>query len=108
MGYSTESDSGYGFDLGDILTYGYGQGAVWTSTLAEYADPEVFEDFIAKEYPKLQVKSGGDSTIEALIHVVAKAPGQEPDAETLAELQAFSERFNLAMTPVWHEWSVRL
>lgn len=110
MGYSTDVMHGFGFALGDRMTYGHDQGPVWITTLKDYAGDEEIENLIAAEYDKLRVELGGDLTFEGHVYVIAAeplAPADKPNDETFAQLQAFAERFDLAMTPVWHEWTVR-
>ena len=108
MDYDIERDEGYGFDLGDIYTYGYGQGPVWSTTLRDYSS--LFEDFealIQKDYDLLEAKLGGDSTIEGLVHLVARGAGRNPSPEALAQLQKFAEEYSLEDEHAWMEWENR-
>jgi hypothetical protein len=110
MGYGNDIYDGFGFALGDLSEWGYGQGEVWTTTLKDYAEDTQFEDLIEADYPLLEVAIGGDLTIEAIIYLI---DGSHPDRDenpsdaVMEQLEAFASRFNLAMTPVWHEWVTR-
>jgi hypothetical protein len=110
MGYDNDIDNGFGFALGDIGTWGYGQGEVWQTTLKDYSKDGLFEDLIDAEYPLLEMTIGGDLTFESLIYLIdGSRPerGEDPSDAVLEQLEAFASRFNLAMTPVWHQWNTR-
>ena len=104
MSYETESDRGFGFALGDILTYGYGQGPLWSTTLKDHATEKGFEALIGSDYDLLEVRFGGDSTMESVVHLVARDAVEAPSPEALAQLRKFADRYALEEEPAWMNW----
>jgi len=104
MGYETEIDRGFGFDLGDILTYGYGQGPLWSTTLEHHATEESFKALIRSDYDLLEARFGGDSTMESVVHLVARDTLEAPSPEALAQLWEFADRYALEEEPSWMDW----